>query len=191
MTPPSNVPHSNVSLQNDPFGYRQVPQPPSMNRPVIASTTPTVAPTPTRRGQGFALLCLLLAVLVAIGLFVSVFLVFDTVDVASVDPVGVAQAWLTVFGLLVVLAVAVIVMSVVAVVRARPRGRAVAALLCSIVLPVLAVAIAIQFGLSALKTNAAEAVGADPDTIAGVIETLESYGIPTGSLRELLPPPPR
>lgn len=138
------------------------------------------------RGRGHARFALVAAVLTAAAVGAATFLVLDAIDLSSLDPLGAPLFWLQVTALLLLLALLVVVVAAVAVVRCRPRGTAVAALLASLVLPVAAVIGAVAVGVPVAKSRAIVAVTSDSRVVGRALDVLVSWNVPTGPLRDLL-----
>jgi hypothetical protein len=133
-------------------------------------------------GRGFARLCLGSAVVTAGVVGIAGYLALDSVDFVSADPFGVALGWLELAVMAGVAAVVVVLASLVAVVRCRPRTTAVMALISSLGLPVLAVVLAVLFGVQGLASNAGQLGGA----ATRVVDLLDSWHVPVGPLRDIV-----
>lgn len=179
--------HAHGSRAHDSQAFGLVPP----GAPGLPGTAvPTDGPVPPvvrpRRGRGLATFCLVSAVVVAAVFGLTGFYVLDSVDLTAGNPFGEAFGWLLLFGLTGVAAVVVVLLAIVAVFRCRPRGVAVVALLAGIALPVVAVVLAVTFGVDALQRNAVAALGADTGVAADALDVLEAWGVPVAPVRDLL-----
>jgi hypothetical protein len=168
--------HPDDLVYQDRFGFSVVE--PELPRPQQTRPQATEPHRPQRRGQGLARLCLALALLAAVAVGVTGYQMFDSVDLRAVDPTATPRLWY--YGLLTALGVwaVALVLSVVAVIRSRPRRTAGVALMCALVLTPAAAWFAYERGTAALVANAA----ADP-ALGLVVDTFESWYVPTGTLR--------
>jgi ABC-type transport system involved in multi-copper enzyme maturation permease subunit len=126
------------------------------------------------------------ALLTAATLGSTGYLTLNSVDFASIDPLGSTAGWLVIFGVAAVSAAVAVLLSVVALVWCRPRAVAVVALVSSLALPVLAVALAATFGTQALKENAVADLRSHGEVALQAVDVLESWHVEVGPLRELL-----
>jgi hypothetical protein len=170
--------HPDELVSGDRFGFSEVepPVPPSREPPRPPAAE--VAPGPQRRGQRFARLCQVLALLAAVAVGVTGYELFDSVDLRAADPTATPRLWF--YGLVAALVmwVVVLVLSMVAVIRSRPRRTAWIALACALLLTPAAGWLAYGWGTATLTANAA----ADP-ALNRVLDTFESWYVPIGPLR--------
>jgi hypothetical protein len=101
----------------------------------------------------------------------------DSVDLASVDPLGSAVGWLAVFGVAAVAMVVAVLLSIVALVFCRPRKVAAVALVSSLALPVFAVILAATFGAQALKQDAVADLRSDGVVVSGAVDVLDLWHV--------------
>src|SRR5918992_557383 len=77
---------------------------------------------PRRRGQAFAFLVLLLALVVSVALYMLTYQTLASVDILASDPVGSLAGQMTMLGAVAFGALAVFVLSIIALVIARPKA---------------------------------------------------------------------
>jgi hypothetical protein len=141
-----------------------------------------------RRGQVFAALVLVLAVLVSVFLGVLIYQVLAGIDLTSGDPLGRLDTQLGTLGVVALGAAVVFVLALIAFVVARPKLLAGFGLLASVVLPVGGVLLGIWYGGDVLAKNVDSTIsGAGPAAVDAVARELERRGLDVGPLRDLLP----
>jgi hypothetical protein len=149
---------------------------------------------PRRRGQLFAGLVVVLALVASALLYLLTYRMLASVDLSSADPFGGIGSQLLTIGGLVVGAVLVFVLALLALVIARPKALAALGLAVSLLLPVGAVVVGLVHGGSVLQqhvetsiakvgTGAAAQGAAAADT---VLRELERRGVELGPLRDLV-----
>ncbi|GAA0909820.1 hypothetical protein GCM10009559_80030 [Pseudonocardia zijingensis] len=150
---------------------------------------------PRTRGQIFAGLVLLLALVVSALMYYLTYQTLASVDIVSSDPlasVGSQAASLVgvMFGALVVF-----VLAVIALVIARPKAIAGLGLAASLLLPVGALVLGLWYGGSVLRQNVESDIAqAGPEIAAqgaaaaadAIVDELENRGIDAGPLRDLI-----
>lgn len=144
-------------------------------------------PRPTR-GRSFGLFTTGLAVVAAGTLGLAEFNALASVDLASVHPLGSALGWLVVFAVASAVALLTVLLSLVALVRCRPRLIAVAALTASLGMPVLAVWLATGLGVDTLRNNVAADLVTDAGIVRRGLDVLEVWQVDVEPIRALLPP---
>jgi MFS family permease len=165
------------------------PSPPAFDpdRFGLRDAVPEVAPVARRsRGRGLAVLSLAAAAIVAALLGTTAYLALDAVQVVSFDPLGRAWGWILAFGIAAAAAVGVLVLALVALVWCRPRRVAGLALAASLVLPVLAVALAGTVGFAVAKQHAAADLTADGGLVDSAADVVQSWNVDVGPFRGLL-----
>jgi hypothetical protein len=128
-----------------------------------------------------------LVVVVALGPAVSGYQSFASIRLASLDVVGEALDWMIVFAVLAGAALLAFLLSLVALVVARPRGLAATALLGSLLLPVIATVMAVPLGVATFKANAAADITTHGgDAVHAVVRGLDRAHVDIGPLRDFL-----
>jgi hypothetical protein len=127
-----------------PFGMgvtQPTPQAPYARPGPVGLGSPTVM---IRRGQRLSWICLILAVVCSVVLGIALYNALASESYASIS------SWLTVVVFDVLVAAALLILSIIGVARAWPRLVAVLALIGILVLPSVAAFIGIKFGLDVL-----------------------------------------
>lgn len=149
---------------------------------------------PRRRGQLFAGLVVVLALVASALLYLFTYRMLASVDLGSADPFGGFGSALLTVGAVLMGAVAVFVLALLAMLFARPKAIATLGLALSLLAPVAAVVIGLVHGGSVLQQHveasiaqvgpaAAAQGGAVADTL---LRELESRGVELGPLRDLI-----
>lgn len=160
--------------------------------PLSAVEPTSVAPVAARqrarhRAQGFGRLTIGAAVVTAGVMGIALFGALDSVDLGSLDPFGATVGWLVLFGFAVGGAAFALLLSVVALVRCRPRTTGVLALVSSLALPALAVWLALGAGVAVLKSHVATDLATDMGVVSRGLDVLEAWHVDVTPLRTLLP----
>jgi hypothetical protein len=167
------------SYRDDHRGSRPSPRPPDR---------------PRSRGQVFAGLVLVLA-LVASGLLgLLTYQMLVSVDLISENPLGGLAGQATTLGAVAFGALVVFVLAVIAIAVARPKALAAMALAASLLLPVGAVALGVYYGGAVLRQNVESDLASAQGDIAAdgaaaartVLEELRRNGVDPGPLGDLL-----
>jgi len=152
---------------------------------------PERRPAPRRsrsRGQLFATLVLLLAVVDSVFMGVLIYQVLAGIDLTSGDPLGALDTQLGTLGMVALGAAVIFVLALIAFVIARPKLLAGFGLLASVVLPVGGVLLGIWYGGDVLAQHVDNSVSAaGPAAVDAVARELERRGLDIGPLRDLLP----
>jgi hypothetical protein len=139
------------------------------------------------RGQLFACVVLVLALIVSALLGVLTYQALVSVDLVSADPFASVAGWASSLGVVAVGAVVVIVLAVVAVAVARPKALAGLGLAASLLLPIGAVGVAVWYGGDVLRQNVQNDIEAESAEAArAFVEELESNVPDIGPLRDLV-----
>ncbi len=139
------------------------------------------------RGQLFAGVVLVLALIVSALLGVLSYQALVSVDLISADPFGSVAGWASAFGVVAVAAVVVVVLAVVAVAVARPKALAALGLAASLLLPLGAVGVSVWYGGDVLRQNVQNDIEAESaDAARAFVEELESNVPDIGPLRDLV-----
>jgi hypothetical protein len=142
---------------------------------------------PRRRGQLFAGVVLVLALIVSALLGVLTYQTLASFDLGSADPVGSVAGWAGMLGVVALGALVVFVLAVIAFVIARPKALAGLGFLASVLLPVGAVLLGFVYGGDVLRQNIeADVAAAGPAAVNAVIEELERNVPDIGPLRDLI-----
>jgi hypothetical protein len=148
---------------------------------------------PRRRGQAFAFLVLLLALVVSVALYMLTYQTLASVDILASDPVGNLASQVTMLGAVAFGALAVFVLSIIALVIARPKAIAALGLAASLLAPAGALVLGVMYGGTVLRQNveadiaeAGPAVAAQGAAAAAdaITQELQSRGIDPGPLRD-------
>ena len=143
---------------------------------------------PRRRGQMFATLVLVLAVVDSLFLGVLIYQLLAGIDLTSGNPLGRLDGQLGILGMVAIGAAVVFVLALIAFVVARPKLLAGLGLLASVLLPIGGVVIGIWYGGDVLAKHVDSTVSAaGPAAVDAVARELERRGIDVGPLRDLLP----
>jgi hypothetical protein len=140
-----------------------------------------------RRGQLFAGVVLVLALIVSALLGVLTYQTLASFDLGSADPVGSVAGWAGMLAVVALVALGVFVLAVIAFVIARPKALAGFGFLASVLLPVGAVLLGLVYGGDVLRQNVeADVAAAGPAAVDAVIEELERNVPDIGPLRDLI-----
>lgn len=176
---PADVPHPASSF-DEPLSLAA--------RPAYGVGPPLAQPrVRTRRGRTLSWAALASVAVVSLTLAVSAYATLASIHLVSLDVFGTALEWLVVFGVFAAIAPIVVILAIVAVCYARPRGVAAVALLCSIVVPVAASTAAFSLGAAAFKANVAADVDEHGgDAVRTVVGALDRANVDIGPVREFL-----
>jgi hypothetical protein len=142
---------------------------------------------PRRRGQVFAGLVLMLALVVSGLLGMLTYQTLASVDITAADPIGNVSGRASTLGMVVLGALVVFVLAVIALVVARPKALAGLGLLASVLLPVGALVLGVMYGGEVLRHNVENgAAKAGPAAVQAVVKELERKGLNLGPLRDLI-----
>jgi hypothetical protein len=142
---------------------------------------------PRRRGQVFAGLVLVLALVVSGLLGMLTYQTLASVDITAADPIGNVSGRASTLGMVVLGALVVFVLAVIALVVARPKALAGLGLLASVLLPVGALVLGVMYGGEVLRHNVENgAAKAGPAAVQAVVKELERKGLNLGPLRDLI-----
>lgn len=146
---------------------------------------------PRRRGQLFAGLVVVLALVASVLLYLFIYQMLASVDVVSADPFGGLAGQLMGIGAVALGTVVVFVLAVLALVIARPKAIAALGLAASLLLPVGAVVVGLVHGGSVLQQHVqADIAQAGPAVAAqgadALLRELERRGVELGPLRDLI-----
>jgi hypothetical protein len=149
---------------------------------------------PRSRGQVFAGVVLVLALVVSALLGVLIYQLLASVDLFSADPLGGLEGPATTLGAVALGAVVVFVLAVIALVIARPKVLAGLGLAASLLLPVGAVMLGVMYGGAVLRQNVESDIAAGGAAVSAegaaaaeaVIQELERRGLDAGPLRDLI-----
>ncbi len=142
---------------------------------------------PRRRGQAFALLVLLLALIDSAVLGLLVYQALAAIDLTSADPFGALGEQLATLGTVALGAVVVFVLALIALVVARPRALAALGLLAAVLLPIGGVLLGLWFGGDVLRQRTEATVAEGTAAVDRVVDELERRLLDLGPLRDLLP----
>jgi hypothetical protein len=131
--------------------------------------------------------CLVLALVAAVILGVAGYCTFDAVDFTATEPFAVATYWFIIAVLAGCASFVTFVLSMVAVARSGLRGIPLLALAAAVVLPALAIIIAVPRGIEALQANVVHSVSSATGPVARINKVVETWHIPVRPLPDLLP----
>jgi hypothetical protein len=139
------------------------------------------------RGQLFAGVVLVLALMVSALVGVLTYQSLVSVDLISADPLGGLTGWATALGAAALGALGVFVLALIAFVIARPKALAGLGLAASVLLPVAAAFVGVLYGGDVLRQNVQNDVAAESaDAARTVIEELQRNVPDIGPLRDLI-----
>ena len=149
---------------------------------------------PRSRGQVFAGVVLLLAVMVSVLLGAVTYQMLVSVDLVSADPFAGLTGWATGLGAVAFGALVVFVLAMITFVIARPKVLAGMALTASLLLPAGAFVLGVWYGGSVLRQNVENDLAAQGAAVAAegtaavdaVVQELERRGLDIGPLRDLI-----
>lgn len=149
---------------------------------------------PRSRGQVFAGVLLLLAVMVSVLLGAVIYQMLVSVDLVSADPFVGLTGWMTALGAVALGALVVFVLAMITFVIARPKVLAGMALAASLLLPAGAVVLGVGYGGSVLRQNVENDLAAQGAAVAAegtaavdaIVSELERRGLDIGPLRDLI-----
>ena len=142
---------------------------------------------PRSRGQVFAGVVLLLALVVSALLGVLTYQTLASVDLISADPLGGLAGQATTLGAVALGAFGVFVLAVIALAVARPKVLAGLGLAASLLLPVGAVVLGVMYGGDVLRQNVENDLPTDGASAARtLLEELARNGVDPGPLGDLI-----
>jgi hypothetical protein len=148
-----------------------------------------------RRGQFFAGLVVVFALVVSALMYVLTYQTLASVDITSADPLGGLASQASMLGAVMFGALVVFVLAVIALVIARPKALAALGLAASLLLPVAALVLGLVYGGSVLRQNVEQDIAqAGPEVAAqgasiaadAIMQELQRRGIDPGPLRDLI-----
>jgi hypothetical protein len=146
------------------------------------------------RGQVFAGVVLLLALMVSVLLGAVTYQMLVSVDLVSADPFAGLTGWMTALAAVALGALVVFVLAMITFVIARPKVLAGMALAASLLLPAGAVVLGVWYGGSVLRQNVENDLAAQGAAVAAegsaavdaIVSELERRGLDIGPLRDLI-----
>ncbi|MHA6623973.1 hypothetical protein ACU61A_01060 [Pseudonocardia sichuanensis] len=139
------------------------------------------------RGQLFAGVVLVLALIVSVLLGVLTYQALVSVDLISADPFASVAGWTSALGSVALGALGVFLLAVIALVVARPKALAGVGLFASVLLPVAAVVVGVWYGGDVLRQNVQNDIEAESAEAAqAFVEELERNVPDIGPLRDLV-----
>ncbi|HYH31182.1 MAG TPA: hypothetical protein VD903_12410 [Pseudonocardia sp.] len=142
---------------------------------------------PRSRGQVFAGVVLVLALMVSAVLGLLTYQTLASVDLISADPFASVSGWATALGGAAVGALGVFLLAAIALAIARPKALAAFVLAASLLLPVGAVVVGTLYGGDVLRQNVQDDLATESaDAARALADELERSVPDIGPLRDLI-----